>query len=109
MTLLIHRNLRLFQEVVGNNNPLMELINPREALRSLALFPSDVQAHVNLLTQLLNSIRDKFQEIFSDSGRHYRSLIGGLETILKTITGNLCAADGEFFTNRIKRLKQIQL
>lgn len=72
-------------------------------------FRSEVQTHVSLLTQISDSLKEKFSEISVGTRRPKRGLIDGAGTIFKAITGNLDASDGEFYTNSINRLNQGQL
>lgn len=71
-------------------------------------FHSEIRTHVTLLTQISDSIKDKFKEVLMDTRRHKRGLVDGLGSIFKSITGNLDASDGQFYTDSINKLNQDQ-
>lgn len=72
-------------------------------------FRADVQTHISLLNQISYSVKDKFSEIRMDSKRYKRGILNGAGSLFKAITGNLDAADGEYFTKSINRLNQGQI
>lgn len=114
-TLLVHRNITTLQIIFDNNNRILETlkqtINPeRDSVHHVInSFRADVKTHISLLTQTTDSIRNKLSEIILDTRRQKRGILNGAGTLFKAITGNLDAADGEYFTESINKLNQGQL
>ena len=106
-TLLVYKDmLNLKQNLDHNDNILKSLINsvsfstePRGKL-----FYSNVQTHISLLNQLSESLQLKYEDLFADTKRYKRGILNGVGTIWKSITGNLDASDGEFYTECINKL-----
>lgn len=71
------------------------------------VFRAEVQTHSRLLTQTLNSLKEKFSEVTIYTKRQKRGLIDGVGSIIEAITGNL--SDWGFFSNSINQLNQGQL
>ena len=69
---------------------------------------SEVKTHLSLLEQISKTIRTKFDEIYLDTKRYKRGILNGIGTIFKSITGNLDAEDGEYYSNCINKLNQDQ-
>lgn len=67
-------------------------------------FHAEVKVHISLLNQISNSIKSKFDEVFQDTKRYKRGILDGIGTIFKSITGNLDASDGEYYSNCINKL-----
>ena len=67
-------------------------------------FKSEVKTHLSLLTQISKTIQSKFDEVFLDTKRYKRGILNGIGTIFKSITGNLDAEDGEYYSNCINKL-----
>lgn len=63
-----------------------------------------MKAHINILNQISNSIKSKFEEVFLGTKRYKRGILNGIGTIFKSITGNLDASDGEYYSNCINKL-----
>ena len=72
-------------------------------------FKSEIQTHVNLISQLSDSANLKYKEIMADTPNYYRNkrgLINGVGTLWKTISGNLDASDGEYFNDCIEKVSR---
>lgn len=71
-------------------------------------FKSEIQTHINLLSQISKSINLKYTELTSDTKRYNfrekRGIFNGIGTVWKSITGNLDATDGEYFNECINKV-----
>lgn len=65
---------------------------------------SEVKTHLSLLTQISKSIKSKFEEVYLDTKRYKRGILNGIGTIFKSITGNLDAEDGQYYSDCINKL-----
>lgn len=105
-TLLVHKNISSLKIAFDNNNKILETIittlNP--AYENMVTFLSKVKTHINLLQQISKSIKSKFDEVYLDTKRYKRGILNGIGTIFKSITGNLDAEDGEYYSNCINKL-----
>lgn len=70
----------------------------------MSIFLGDVKTHLSLLTQISKSIQTKFDEIYLDTKRYKRGILNGIGSIFKSITGNLDAEDGQYYSDCINKL-----
>ncbi|XP_074028548.1 uncharacterized protein [Leptinotarsa decemlineata] len=108
-TLLVSKNISQIKEAFDNNVKILDSLIGMTSIygQSMSTFRSEVKTHTGLILQLAQALRDKFREIAMDAKhprRNKRGLINGIGSIFKSITGNLDASDGEFYTNSINRL-----
>lgn len=107
-TLLVHKNISTFKSAFDKNDKILETLlktlNP--SYHNMITFTSEVKTHLSLLEQISKSIRTKFDEIYLDTKRYKRGILNGIGSIFKSITGNLDAEDGEYYSNCINKLNQ---
>lgn len=72
----------------------------------MVTFTSEVKTHLSLLEQISKSIRTKFNEIYLNTKRYKRGILNGIGTIFKSITGNLDAEDGQYYSDCVNKLNQ---
>lgn len=105
-TLLVHKNISSLKITFDKNEKILDIIlnilDP--AIQNMVSFKSEVKTHLSLLTQISNVIQSKFDEVFLDTKRYKRGILNGIGTIFKSITGNLDAEDGEYYSNCIYKL-----
>lgn len=109
-TLLVHKNLSSLEEAFNNNNKILESINRILSAdnRETKEFVDKVKTYITLLNQISSSLKEKFEEISFNTRRFKRGLLDGVGSIFKSITGNLDADDGQFFTDSINKLNNDQ-
>lgn len=73
-------------------------------------FKTQIQTHINLLSQLNDSVKNKLKEITADTKKYEfrskRGLINGIGSIFKSITGNLDSSDGEHYNECIDKINR---
>lgn len=73
-------------------------------------FKTQIQTHINLLSQLNDSVKNKLKEITADTKKYEfrskRGLINGIGSIFKSITGNLDSSDGEYYNECIDKINR---
>lgn len=104
--LLVYQDLNSLKQAIDSNsrilNSIIEFID-EPVPRKIAL-KTEIHTHVSLLTQIADTIDEKYQNILIGTTRQKRGLINGLGTIWKSITGNLDSSDGEYFNNCIDKV-----
>lgn len=107
-TLLIHKNISTFKAALTKNDKILQTLYDTfdPSYQYMNIFFSDVKTHLSLLTQISKSIQSKFEEIYLDTKRYKRGILNGIGTIFKSITGNLDAEDGQYYSDCINKLNK---
>ena len=116
-TLLVYKDVAKLKETYENNNNILYNLNAMlkhaqtESITHVGLLNAqkEFSIHISLLTQMSNTIADKFEELELDVStrpRKRRGLINAAGSVWKFITGNLDASDGEYYTNCINKIEK---
>lgn len=111
-TLLVYKELEPIKQSISNNDKILSNLidtfdqsNPR-----MISFKPTIQTHVNLLTQIADSVNLKFKEITTETKKYElrarRGLINGIGSIFKSITGNLDSSDGDYYNECINKINR---
>lgn len=105
-TLLVHKNISSLKLALDKNDKILQAIfnSLDPAYHNANIFLGEVKTQLGLLTQISKSIQSKFEEAYLDTKRYKRGILNGIGSIFKSITGNLDAEDGQYYTDSINKL-----
>lgn len=107
--LIVYKDLSTISEAFNHNQLILDTLN-----RKIIYNPNNTQsfslalrAHAKTLGAISNRINTNLQSIQLETSRRYkRGILNGIGSIWKAISGNLDAADGEYFNDCINKLEK---